>query len=739
MMKTEARGLRGLGMPGAAVLFFLFAAGMPDAKADMASPHVIHETQPDGSEIALRIRGSHVLHWQEDLDGYTVVRAKGNAGPYVYARRGVSGKLEPTPHEVGKADPKALGLERRALPSAAEQAKMRKQGPAAMSAEEAAVGQPVLQEFQTAAGAQTLKNLVVLVRFSDHAGRVLPSQANVDVLMNAVGGDPVLAPAGSLRDIYLNNSYGALTIDSTVVAWATVSQPEAYYAAGKSGMTSTVHQALAEALNIVDAAVDFSQFDQNNDGYIDAITFLHSGYGAEWGGTDADGAYYTDRIWSHKWALYSLPGGSWQSAEGVRVYNYHISPSLWGVSGSSIGRIGVIAHETGHFLGLPDLYDTDTSPGEGVGSWCLMANSWGGDGSQQPPPLMSAWSKMQLGWVSPHDLSAAGRYTLENSLDSGTVYKISSGYPAGEYLLLENRRRKNASNVTADNIPSNGDGLLIYHIDDKAGFNTEGYPGQTGWPENGDHYRMAVLQADGSYHLEKGGNRGDSGDAYRSSGVSMIGAATVPGTDSYQGGIVYSTGNEVSGISAAGPVMEFDFDGGAPPPVSFTLSVSKNGSGTVSSSPAGISCGASCGADFSSGASVTLSAAPDAGWTFSGWGGACSGTGSCLVSMTSDKTVTAAFTAALPPAAPSSLAAAAVKNRKINLTWKDNASNENGFKIQRSADQANWTQIAVTGANVSSYTNSNLPVGAVYYYCVRSFNSSGDSACSNTVSATVIK
>ena len=50
------------------------------AQADMASPHVIHAVQPDGTKIALHIRGSHALHWQEDLNGYTVVRERGSAG-----------------------------------------------------------------------------------------------------------------------------------------------------------------------------------------------------------------------------------------------------------------------------------------------------------------------------------------------------------------------------------------------------------------------------------------------------------------------------------------------------------------------------------------------------------------------------------------------------------------------------------------------------------------------------------
>ena len=105
----------------------------------------------------------------------------------------------------------------------------------------------------------------------------------------------------------------------------------------------------------------------------------HSGYGAEWGGG-------INRIWSHKWFL---SGGGWTSNDGVHVSSYHISPALWGTSGSNIGRVGVIAHETGHFLGLSDLYDTDSTAGDGIGSWGLMANSWGFDGNQICIPNMS--------------------------------------------------------------------------------------------------------------------------------------------------------------------------------------------------------------------------------------------------------------------------------------------------------------------------------------------------------------
>ena len=73
------------------------------------------------------------------------------------------------------------------------------------------------------------------------------------------------------------------------------------------------------------------------------------------------------------------------------------------------------------------------------------------------------------------------------------------------------------------------------------------------------------------------------------------------------------------------------------------------GTGTVTSAPAGISCGTTCSAAFASGTAVTLTAAPATGSSFTGWsGGSCSGTGTCTVTLSAATTVSAAF-AALPP------------------------------------------------------------------------------------------
>lgn len=146
------------------------------------------------------------------------------------------------------------------------------------------------------------------------------------------------------REHYLKSSYGQFQIDSFVTNWVTIDYTESNCANRKSGLSTAIHVCLRNALYKVDSQVNFTQFDTDGNKMIDAIGFLHSGYGAEWGGFDSYNKYYTNRIWSHQWVLST----TWTSAEGVSVSKYHTSPSIWGTSGSSIGHIGVIAHEMGH-------------------------------------------------------------------------------------------------------------------------------------------------------------------------------------------------------------------------------------------------------------------------------------------------------------------------------------------------------------------------------------------------------
>ncbi len=701
------------------ILFFASAANaMP------ANPNGFTETQPDGSEINLQIHGDEHFHWVSDSKGYTVLRDR---AWFVYSQKGPNGRLVPSGNRVGKVNPAALGLTPRTLPDAAF--RHSKLGDPQQAGGTASPTASSATQWQG-----SLKNLVVMLRFANHAGRALPSVSDVDILMNEPGGHSSLAPTGSVWDVFQENSYGQLSLESTVTYWVDLPQTEAYYAGGGSGLTSSIHEALRYALDVINADpnFNFADFDQNGDGNIDAITFLHSGYAAEWGGTSSDGAYYTDRIWSHKWSL-----GSWYSSEGVRVSSYHISPAVWGTSGSTIGRIGVICHETGHFLGLPDLYDGDDSDGDGkigngIGSWGLMANSWGFDNSQRHPPHLSAWSKSQLGWVNPAVIDGAGTYTLTQAETAPHAFRIDQGYPSGEYLLIENRQPVGIESA----MPQGG--LAIYHIDETASYTNET-----------NHYRVALLQADGARDLERGADRGDAYDVFRSGYRDELSPSTNPKTNSYQGGANDVTNNRIYNISASGTDMSFNFEiigADAPPSAPYNLSSSSQSYDRISLAWAdgssdeygfkierSTSSGswteiASTGANATGFQDTNLQPSTSYSYRVKAYNLGGSSSYSNTSSATTDQ-------APPPPPAPSSVVANAASDTQIALSWNDNASDESGFYVDCSLDGSNWTQIATLAANASSYIHSGLNASTQYFYRVRAYSSWGQSF-SSVASAT---
>jgi Putative Ig domain/Divergent InlB B-repeat domain len=116
---------------------------------------------------------------------------------------------------------------------------------------------------------------------------------------------------------------------------------------------------------------------------------------------------------------------------------------------------------------------------------------------------------------------------------------------------------------------------------------------------------------------------------------------TVSGTPTTAGAFSYTIEVTDSGNPTAQTATQVS--SGTIAPATFTLSAGVSGSGTVTSTPSGISCGSTCSASFANGAQVTLNETPASGWVFSGWSGACSGTGSCVVTMSAAESVTAAF------------------------------------------------------------------------------------------------
>jgi hypothetical protein len=149
-----------------------------------------------------------------------------------------------------------------------------------------------------------VNNFVLMIRWSDCQYTVSSAANNFVGLPSAEDLDPIFNGLdSSVRDVYLKNSYGNLLITSVFSGWITVTMTEKQAAASSSGLSGGVlQQAIVQALNQAQAnGVDFSQFDKDDDGLMDMITILHSGYAAEWGG-----ANYLDvctGVLKHHWQL----------------------------------------------------------------------------------------------------------------------------------------------------------------------------------------------------------------------------------------------------------------------------------------------------------------------------------------------------------------------------------------------------------------------------------------------------
>ena len=291
----------------------LILSSLDLSEATIASPHSFEAFNEDGSSAGMmRVIGGPKEHYTVTEDGYTVCskklsepdnvfqRKEGQGNPpasidgppgqatWFYCEPTEDGDLKPRMDmPIGKSDPESAGLGK-GLKMSKDKAE-EKCGKFCTDndpGEDSSGGEARhLRGQETRRLQGTLKNLVVIFKFSNHASRTVPSRDDIDTLMHSDRNVANIAPTGSVKQVFLDNSDGMLVLDSTVAAWVTLdsSYTETACAAGQDGLTTAFHPCLRNALNKVDALINFNNFDQDNNNNIDAITFLHSGYGAEWG------------------------------------------------------------------------------------------------------------------------------------------------------------------------------------------------------------------------------------------------------------------------------------------------------------------------------------------------------------------------------------------------------------------------------------------------------------------------
>ncbi len=537
-MKT---GITGVVFCAVMVCFITGPWRVEEAEAVVAAPVVHTLMQADGTGFAARPWGDERLHGWETEDGYSIVFDEASQN-WTYAVRNDSGRLAASSWVIGKTRPtEVLKKHLRSAGAVLSEVFQRK-----------AIQSPGLpQKVVPPSGSANIP--VILINFSDTTTTY--NTPDFDTLLFGTGNR-------SMKDYYEEVSYGAFSVSpgpSGVVGWYTTANTHDYYGTNNAqGRDKWPGDLVYEAVAAADATVDFSAYDSDGDCYVDVVGIVHQGTGEEVGESSAD-------IWSHSWDLasaryagyshygvYTTGDSDASCPGGYKINDYIIMPELYRTGPpATLSTIGVFAHEYGHALGLPDLYDADKSS-SGIGEWGLMGGgSWNyvsilGD----TPALMSAWSKYRLGWVTPTQVTdSLSNEFIDAAATSADVYQLLPGSPAtgGEYFLVENRQR--LSGTFDEGLP--GEGLAIWHIDEsRADNNSECFP-PADCSKN--HYKVSLVQADGNWDLEKNNNRGDSGDLYRGStdNTSFTGGST-PDSNLYNGTSSYV---KVTSISASAPTM----------------------------------------------------------------------------------------------------------------------------------------------------------------------------------------
>jgi immune inhibitor A len=233
------------------------------------------------------------------------------------------------------------------------------------------------------------KALALLVDFSDNPGKPPPATTTTFCLMTR---NPT--PCGPLQGHFIWTTRRGR---SHFRCWIRAPKPYSYYTNGSSGMSPNgpnTRDLVKDILDIYCSKNSLAPFDLDGDGFMDGLFLVFAGAGAE---SEEDTSKRPHKIWSHKWVLRSS-----YKKNGVTAYAYFTAPED--------GRLGVFSHEFGHFLGLPDLYDTSYRS-SGIGNWCLMSGgSWNGAGNK--PARMSAWCMQQLGWVKPQIVKSTQTLSL---------------------------------------------------------------------------------------------------------------------------------------------------------------------------------------------------------------------------------------------------------------------------------------------------------------------------------------
>ena len=528
-----------------AIALGIGAVGVVSAAPAAPVDHTL--LQPDGSPFTARQWGDEWLNGFETLGGYTIMQEAN--GWWVYASEAVDGSLTPAiigtqSLKVGILSP--IGLPMHIRPDLLSPKNM-------LSAE----------SVDRMANSGTQPTLVLLASFSNRSGTYTAANFAASIF----------GASNSVKDYYLDASFNQLTLapasethgtsNDGVIGWLDLG----YNHPNTGSSTGAANQQLVkDALTAANPYINYAAYDTNSDGYI-SINELHIVVVVA--GFERSYNTLTPNVWAHRWNLNNVTP---PILDGKTLGDYHHNggyAQFGEIHGDHQATIGIIAHELGHDLTWPDLYDTDGTSA-GVGYWSIMGSgSWNYTGSNyhgSSPSLPDAWLKWYQGWITPTVVngtlsseivpwSDANPIAFLLALNPGGVdWDFYNHSGAGEFFLVENRQ------LTGYDAGLPGSGLNIWHID-------ETVTSTNSANANEGHPLVKLMEADGLNELRLGIDRGDAGDSFPGSSVNRtFNQSSTPNSRLYGGGDSFVA---VTNISNSGMVMTADLSYIKPPSYSY--------------------------------------------------------------------------------------------------------------------------------------------------------------------------
>ena len=341
----------------------------------------------------------------------------------------------------------------------------------------------------------TPKVLVILAQFSDTTFMdsdpkvVFDQYLNAEGALSSVGNGTVNKNFGSVSKYFNDMSFGQFKPQFSIYGPVTLKNPLKYYGAGNDDMNRFVPDVCKAAY---ESGVDFSQYDQNNDGNVDLVFIIFAGYSESYSGNSSDCICPQSGTVSK--VIYN----------GKNVCRFGVCNELNGFPGANksypykrINGVGLFCHEFSHCMGLPDLYTTREASEE-----CQNANNqelefWdlmdGGEyvNNGYRPSEYSAWEREALGWMSIDTLKDTTSVVLKTIDNGGKAYRFmnNNDVTGKEYFILENVQYENWNNTT-----QKGHGMLVYHVDYDENYFSLAYNAVN---NTLGHPRMTLIAADG--------------------------------------------------------------------------------------------------------------------------------------------------------------------------------------------------------------------------------------------------